>query len=430
MALLPVDWMNAVFIPIILTLTLGTVMALYTAYVAARWLNFTQQINNAVVEFAAFPVTLRATQNSSDGLVAARMLYHGSRVQLGEGGQPEAAAKLYGLAVEESDLLRKFLTKNGIKPPPHPDEIMGGPWRTLAIAYSTETMDRGSHVFGKVAAIRPNYWAIAGLTVVARFVTKYGHRRRSCPDGDVQKGENSLADKTPESEDSAMNQTAGAVSEQTSSFAALAIAVSAFAAVGLFWAVILVLVLLGQGPALAKTGSAASGAVGGIKITDITSGLTALFALAVASGSLWFTRRHNRLSVRPKISIVRVIENNDGTKKGLYLRNHGLGPALISEITFESKSTEHTYRRVEELSRLLFSHYAFQSGELGIYWLEVLPKDACERLLWLESDQPEVNDDFQALLSDIRLVVKYRSFYGEPDIETFEMVPVNPVRAR
>lgn len=203
--------------------------------------------------------------------------------------------------------------------------------------------------------------------------------------------------------------------------AALAIAISAFAAIGLFWALILVFILLDQGPAILGFGTRASALASHLKLGALIGGggLTALFALFVSVGSLWFTRRHNRLSVRPRVSIVRIVENNDNKKKGLYLRNHGLGPALIDEIIFEVKSDGKVFNAYESFRDFVFSEYRFVRGDLGVYWLDLLPKDATERVLWLEDD--EADDEFKALLFDVRMKVRYSSFYGEHWEEVYEM---------
>ena len=129
-----------------------------------------------------------------------------------------------------------------------------------------------------------------------------------------------------------------------SALKALAIAISALAAIALFWAVILTFVLMHEGHQLVRAGEAPAVA-SGLKITDITGGITALCALFIATFSLWTARRHNSLSVRPHISIVRVIANMDGKKEGLYLRNHGLGPALVDELIIEIDAKKTVIRR-------------------------------------------------------------------------------------
>lgn len=203
-------------------------------------------------------------------------------------------------------------------------------------------------------------------------------------------------------------------------FYALAIAFSAFASIGLFWAVILLAILSDQGTEVTEKAGSAAGVFNGIKITEITGGVIALFALLVAAGSLWLTRRHHRLSVKPRISIVRVVANNDKLKEGLYLRNHGLGPALIEEISFEIRSAKKTFRSYSELKKFLLPDYGFYSGDIGSYWLELLPKDACERLIWLESDKPSAKAKFKLLLNELKLTVKYRSLYEEQETEIYE----------
>lgn len=202
-------------------------------------------------------------------------------------------------------------------------------------------------------------------------------------------------------------------------YTALAVSISALALVLLFWAIILVVILIGSGPTLAVKGNNAGSLLSGVKITDLTGGFTALCALAVAVGSLIISFRHHRLSVRPRLSIIRVVKNNDGKKKGLYVRNHGLGPALIKSIRFESKSQNLVMESREELGKITL-HYALASGDLGNYWLDMLPKDSCERLLWLEVDSFATKDEFDELISDIRLTITYESFYGEKEVEVYE----------
>lgn len=158
----------------------------------------------------------------------------------------------------------------------------------------------------------------------------------------------------------------------------------------------------------------------GLKITDITGSITALCALFVAALSLWTVRRHNSLSVRPHISIVRVIENNQGMKEGLYLRNHGLGPALIDKLVIEIDTKKTVITRYQDLKQL-FALYDFDVRDLGIYWMDLLPKDGCERFLWIESNCEAKKEVFKRLMYDVRLIVKYRSFYDEQKSASFEM---------
>jgi hypothetical protein len=199
---------------------------------------------------------------------------------------------------------------------------------------------------------------------------------------------------------------------------ALAIAIAGFALIALFWGTVLLFVL-NAGDSAAATSTDISGvATGRLKITDITGGITAFCALIVAVGSLYISMRHHRLSVMPKLSIVRVIENNDGEKKGLYLRNHGLGPAIIAGIVIELKSQNKIIHCYEDL-KIIFSLYGFEIGDLGTYWLDVLPKDACERFIWLESSANSANEEFMELMKDIKLTVLYESFYEEKRMATY-----------
>lgn len=205
------------------------------------------------------------------------------------------------------------------------------------------------------------------------------------------------------------------MSNEHSALKALAVAISAFPLIALFWAIILVLAITHASNQLIARGGEISAAASDLKITDITGGITALCALFVAGFSLWTVRRHNILSARPRISIVRVIKNNDGKKEGLYLRNHGLGPALIDELIIEIDAKKTVISRYQDLKRL-FELYDFECEDLGVYWMDLLPKDACERFIWLESEKEDKKEEFKRLMFDTRLEIQVRhgvDFFSE-----------------
>ena len=58
----------------------------------------------------------------------------------------------------------------------------------------------------------------------------------------------------------------------------------------------------------------------------------AFIAICISSYEAWANRRHNRLSVKPAVTIQRVLGNPEGS--GLFLANFGVGPAIIKKIIY------------------------------------------------------------------------------------------------
>ena len=157
-----------------------------------------------------------------------------------------------------------------------------------------------------------------------------------------------------------------------------------------------------------------------VSITDISTLVIAMCSVFVAIWSVVWTRRHNMLSVKPLLSIVRVIDNNDGQKRGLYLRNHGLGPAIIESISIKIPRKNIEFKEYGDLSKI-FDLYQLKKGDLGVYWLDLLPKDVCERFLWLESDGSNEKEEFKKLMFALVFTVEYSSFYGKKGKAKFKM---------
>ena len=151
------------------------------------------------------------------------------------------------------------------------------------------------------------------------------------------------------------------------------------------------------------------------KTNSIIAILVGLMALFV---SLWVgveTRWHNRLVVRPRISIEHYAF---GPKTGVWLVNHGLGPALIDEI--------HVYidgkfygKAPDALDSL--------SGVLGLEDLTVESLHVGKKVLWVKSGAelkligfPEVHHTAErlervrhAFWDRLQIYVYYNSLYDE-----------------
>ena len=79
----------------------------------------------------------------------------------------------------------------------------------------------------------------------------------------------------------------------------------------------------------------------------IVSAFIALCALGLSVISLMFTRKHNRLSVRPHLRIDFCRKRPNDCK--IIICNHGLGPAIIEDIYLYSVNTQSKIRIYEFL---------------------------------------------------------------------------------
>lgn len=154
-------------------------------------------------------------------------------------------------------------------------------------------------------------------------------------------------------------------------------------------------------------------------ISDNAAAVIALCALGLAIYQAFSTRRHNRLSVRPRLFVVpnRALSPGIGTFS-VTLRNGGLGPALISgfEVLLDKKPASLDDRNIataligtvvgKPLSR--FQYHLLSPAS-------VVAKD--EQLVLLEIAFPAAStQDYETVLAALeRLAVRirYSSMYGE-----------------
>lgn len=75
--------------------------------------------------------------------------------------------------------------------------------------------------------------------------------------------------------------------------------------------------------------------------------LIALFAFLVAIWQAYISRKHNRLSVKPKLDLYTLCIDSEPIK--IQLMNYGLGPAVISDITYEIGGKKYRSDKTETL---------------------------------------------------------------------------------
>ncbi len=149
-------------------------------------------------------------------------------------------------------------------------------------------------------------------------------------------------------------------------------------------------------------------------IVSVSAIVIALASIIVTTWQGIETRKHNRLSVRPKLEIV--FESGKG-HFGYVVKNNGLGPAIITGKKIFVDGEEINYRGFSGLSDFIeklnldnrdLSHGAifpgksFMNGEVQyIVNFEMTEKDDPEKLL------PEI-------YKRVGFEITYESMYGEP----------------
>ncbi len=151
-------------------------------------------------------------------------------------------------------------------------------------------------------------------------------------------------------------------------------------------------------------------------VTAIASVIIALAAIFISVWQGVETRKHNQLSVTPKLDIFQ--ESRQKVRSiGLFIANHGLGPAIIGDIIISVRETQFKVNTenglIEVLDKLGINeqwvqyHYISQ----GSYF------QAGERRLLLAADRSKINIDdehrFKGAISLLKVRIDYESVYGE-----------------
>ncbi|PKG73178.1 hypothetical protein CXF86_18915 [Shewanella sp. GutCb] len=147
-------------------------------------------------------------------------------------------------------------------------------------------------------------------------------------------------------------------------------------------------------------------------IIAISSVFIALCALVT---TLWLgliTRKHNKLSVKPMLSLV-VLVSRASEKIGLKLTNDGFGPAIITKGVIKKNGQEFELRDIKY--RSLFPELSdndFQLNLIGAYCSRNPLQDQ-----WLVSSiahkEHELTANMTNALSQVELRVEYESVYAE-----------------
>ena len=151
----------------------------------------------------------------------------------------------------------------------------------------------------------------------------------------------------------------------------------------------------------------------------IVAALIAFFALGVALWEGIANRNHNKLSVRPHLTFFQSMAGTDGLV-GLRLRNHGLGPAIISHMTISIDGGPKLEASVEVWLRVVGT----QNLDLdSCTWLVTIIFDREEAIgrgehydvICIPEAQrtPERINQLVAILKRIGITVEYKSIYNK-----------------
>ncbi|MCD4773094.1 MAG: hypothetical protein K8R41_06895 [Bacteroidales bacterium] len=151
------------------------------------------------------------------------------------------------------------------------------------------------------------------------------------------------------------------------------------------------------------------------KILSISAIFIAVVSIVIGIWQGIETRKHNRLSVQPRLELFYSQDYHDKTVKFI-IQNNGLGPAIITEVIAIVDSVEYKINQTNKLFELLVS--------LGIQKIPITydllmsgttlkPTDA-RRIVLIKMEYLEKSgvlpDD---LGTKISFIVKYTSLYGE-----------------
>jgi len=139
-----------------------------------------------------------------------------------------------------------------------------------------------------------------------------------------------------------------------------------------------------------------------------------LFSLVVSIMGLVGTRRHNRISVLPKVEPV--WESRSGLDTGISLRNNGLGPATIIDLRVRARSGR-TFSLMKRAGVVAFlSEVGCNESWVRCFTPDLeasLQKDECAPLISVSKEQERArHEQLWRSLKDVTILIKYRSVYG------------------
>ncbi|WP_422473321.1 hypothetical protein [Endozoicomonas sp. ALB032] len=156
-------------------------------------------------------------------------------------------------------------------------------------------------------------------------------------------------------------------------------------------------------------------------IVAISSAFIALIALFVAIWQGFVTRKHNRLSVRPRLQVNYMI-SRQGDTIGLNFKNSGTGPLIINSLKIIRDGKEYEFN--DSSYKNLFSQMAINSFSFNLISKGfVIPENETK---WLISTNKHKESEFifktlEDSLNNFSLEVIYSSIYNEKFSSTWSI---------
>jgi hypothetical protein len=155
--------------------------------------------------------------------------------------------------------------------------------------------------------------------------------------------------------------------------------------------------------------------------TNIATVIIALCAVFLTIYQIYATRKHNRLGVRPLLKIGWTTDENID---GVWLKNLGLGPAIITNFSIKHKGKTTTTKDLAD--------YLHQKGfTSGMYVASKGSTITLNDLKWLirsetALDSEEKIIEYWNLLEGIVFIVEYKCFYNAEQSKLIWKCP-NPI---
>ena len=152
----------------------------------------------------------------------------------------------------------------------------------------------------------------------------------------------------------------------------------------------------------------------------------AIIAIAALSVAVWEgleNRRHNRLSVYPRLEIYQKSYVDDPRKGvGIWLRNAGIGPAIVSSFTVfvdgKEMAQDHQLGGWQAAEVIGLAHPS--THFLHIVKGGALPIGYDKPLFWYAKDDSARATDFVRKILRIEVAIEYTSMYGEKFVARLE----------
>ncbi|MCA0132603.1 hypothetical protein [Winogradskyella alexanderae] len=157
-------------------------------------------------------------------------------------------------------------------------------------------------------------------------------------------------------------------------------------------------------------------------ITNIATVIIAICAIFLTIYQIYATRKHNRLGIRP---LLKIGWTTDEKIDGIWLKNVGLGPAIITAF-----SIKHDGKIIT--TKDLTNHLHEKGFTSGMYIANKGSTITTTDLKWLIFSEKQLNSEekvieYWNLLEGLVFIVEYKCFYNSIQSKTIWKCP-NPIK--